>query len=99
MVGLYLRAQRHLIFEQELQLETFINQIALVVERHLTKPFSTDELLARLRVALRHAQPAPDLPIFSSGELQVDLTRRLVTVHGEAVKLTPTEYALLRLMI
>ncbi len=66
---------------------------------YLTKPFSTDELLARLRVALRHAQPAPDLPIFTSGALQVDLTRRLVTVHGEAVKLTPTEYALLRLMI
>lgn len=66
---------------------------------YLTKPFSTDELLARLRVALRHAQPAPDLPIFTSGDLQVDLTRRLVTVHGEPVKLTPTEYALLRLMI
>jgi len=66
---------------------------------YLTKPFSTDELLARLRVALRHAQPAPDLPLFTSGELQVDLTRRLVTVHGEPVKLTPTEYALLRLMI
>lgn len=66
---------------------------------YLTKPFSTDELLARLRVALRHAQPAPDLPIFTSGALQVDLTRRLVTVHGEPVKLTPTEYALLRLMI
>ena len=66
---------------------------------YLTKPFSTDELLARLRVALRHAQPAPDLPIFTSGDLQVDLTRRLVTVRGEPVKLTPTEYALLRLMI
>ena len=66
---------------------------------YLTKPFSTEELLARLRVALRHAQPAPDLPLFTSGELQVDLTRRLVTVRGEPVKLTPTEYALLRLMI
>jgi two-component system KDP operon response regulator KdpE len=66
---------------------------------YLTKPFSTDELLARLRVALRHAQPATDLPVFTSGDLQVDLTRRLVTVRGEPVKLTPTEYALLRLMI
>ncbi len=66
---------------------------------YLTKPFSTDELMARLRVALRHAQPAPDLPIFSAGALQVDLTRRLVTVDGEPIKLTPTEYALLRLMI
>lgn len=66
---------------------------------YLTKPFSTDELLARLRVALRHAQPATDLPVFTSGDLQVDLTRRLVSVRGEPVKLTPTEYALLRLMI
>lgn len=66
---------------------------------YLTKPFSTDELMARLRVALRHGQPAPDLPIFHSGDLQVDLTRRLVTVAGETVKLTPTEYALLRLLI
>lgn len=66
---------------------------------YLTKPFSTEELLARLRVALRHAQPEPDLRVFTTGELQVDLTRRLVTVRGEPVKLTPTEYALLRLMV
>lgn len=66
---------------------------------YLTKPFSTEELLARLRVALRHTQPEPDLRIFTSGELQVDLTRRLVTLRGEPIKLTPTEYALLRLMV
>jgi two-component system KDP operon response regulator KdpE len=66
---------------------------------YLTKPFSTEELLARLRVALRHAQPEPDQPIFTTGDLQIDLTRRLVTVRGEPVKLTPTEYALLRLMV
>jgi len=66
---------------------------------YLTKPFSTEELLARLRVALRHAQPEPDLRAFTVGDLQVDLTRRLVTVRGEPVKLTPTEYALLRLMV
>jgi two-component system KDP operon response regulator KdpE len=66
---------------------------------YLTKPFSTEELLARLHVALRHIQPEPDLHIFTTGELQVDLTRRLVTLRGEPVKLTPTEYALLRLMV
>lgn len=66
---------------------------------YLTKPFSTEELLARLRVALRHAQPEPDLRVFTTGELQVDLTRRMVTLRGETVKLTPTEYALLRLMV
>lgn len=66
---------------------------------YLTKPFSLDELLARLRVAQRHAQPEPEQQIFTCQGLQVDLTRRLVTVRGEQVKLTPTEYALLRLMI
>lgn len=66
---------------------------------YLIKPFSMDELLARLRVAQRHAQPEPEAQVFALGNLQVDLTRRLVTVRGEPVKLTPTEYALLRLMI
>ncbi len=66
---------------------------------YLTKPFSTEELLARLRVALRHAQPEPDLRTFTAGDLHVDLTRRLVTIRGAPVKLTPTEYALLRLMV
>jgi two-component system KDP operon response regulator KdpE len=66
---------------------------------YLTKPFSMDELMARLRVAQRHAQPEPENPIFTAGDLQVDLNRRLVSVKGQPVKLTPTEYALLRLMI
>lgn len=66
---------------------------------YLTKPFSTDELLARIRVALRHARPEPQEPIFRCGSLVVDLSRRSVTVRGESIKLTPTEYALLRLMI
>ncbi len=66
---------------------------------YLTKPFSTDELLARIRVALRHAHPETQEPIFRWGELSVDLSRRLVTLRNEVVRLTPTEYALLRLMI
>ncbi|MDX1995203.1 MAG: response regulator [bacterium] len=66
---------------------------------YLTKPFSMEELMARLRVAQRHAQPDPEEPIFRSGDLQVDLVRRIVTVRDEPVKLTPTEYALLRLLI
>ncbi len=66
---------------------------------YLTKPFSTDELMARIRVALRHAAPSEENQIFKTEDLQVDLTRRLVTVKGEPVKLTPTEYALLRLLI
>lgn len=66
---------------------------------YLTKPFSLEELMARIRTAQRHAQPQPKEAIFTSGRLQVDLTHRLVTVNGEAVKLTPTEYGLLRLLI
>jgi two-component system, OmpR family, KDP operon response regulator KdpE len=66
---------------------------------YLTKPFSTNELLARLRVALRHVQPEANDPIFCFGPLQVDRARRLVTLNGQPVKLTPTEYALLRLLV
>jgi two-component system KDP operon response regulator KdpE len=65
---------------------------------YLTKPFSTDELLARLRVARRHAQPPAPEPTLTSGDVQIDLARRIVTRGGEPVKLTPTEYALLRLL-
>ena len=66
---------------------------------YLSKPFSVEELMARIRVAQRHAQPDQEEAVFSSGHLQVDLARRLVTVKGEPIKLTPTEYALLRLLI
>jgi len=66
---------------------------------YLSKPFSVEELMARIRVAQRHAQPDVEDAVFTSGTLQVDLARRLVTVKGEPVKLTPTEYALLRLLI
>ena len=66
---------------------------------YLTKPFSMNELLARIRVALRHTQPEASAPVFTSGDLVVDLTNRLVTLRGQIVKLTPTEYALLRLLV
>jgi two-component system KDP operon response regulator KdpE len=66
---------------------------------YLTKPFSTAELLARLQVALRHAQPAAEETIFKSGPLTVDLASRSVKVNGKPVKLTGTEYALLRLFV
>lgn len=66
---------------------------------YLTKPFSVDELMARLRVAQRHTQPVPETDVFTVGDIQVDFTHRLVTRGGKPVKLTPTEYALLRLLI
>lgn len=66
---------------------------------YLTKPFSTNELLARLRVVLRYDQPAAKASVFASGPLQVDLAARTVTVRGQAVKLARTEYALLRFFV
>jgi two-component system KDP operon response regulator KdpE len=64
---------------------------------YVTKPFSGDELLARLRAALRRIAPTTEATI-TIGELALDLERRMVTVRGEAVALTPTEYELLRLL-
>ncbi len=66
---------------------------------YLTKPFSTGELLARLRVAQRHARPLEAQAIYEVGQFKVDLARRLVTINDEPVKLTPTEYALVRLFL
>ena len=64
---------------------------------YVTKPFSTGELLARIRVALRRAEPAADTATFRSGPLEVDFAARVVTLHSKEVKLTATEYSLLRL--
>lgn len=66
---------------------------------YLTKPFSMKELIARLRAALRRAARPKDEPIFTSGVLRVDLIRRLVTVAGHEVQLTPNEYELLRVLV
>lgn len=65
----------------------------------MTKPFSTAELLARLRVALRHVQPVAENSVFRTGALEVDLATRRVTVKGKEIKMTPTEYSLLRLLV
>jgi two-component system KDP operon response regulator KdpE len=66
---------------------------------YLTKPFSVGELMARIRVALRRATNPQIEPVFSTDGLQVDLTRRLVTVAGREIQLTPTEYDLLRVLV
>ncbi len=66
---------------------------------YLTKPFSVPELLARIRVAWRHSQPAASEPIFRSGDLEVDLAERTVKVAKNIVRLTATEYELLRILI
>jgi two-component system KDP operon response regulator KdpE len=66
---------------------------------YLTKPFSTGELMARMRVALRRLAGEPNDPILQVGGLQMDVSRRLVTVDGNPVSLTPTEYDNLRLLM
>ena len=69
---------------------------------YLTKPFGAEELLARIRVALRHAiqvAQGDDDPVFSVGGLQVDLAHRQVYVENESVHLTPIEYKLLTTLV
>jgi len=66
---------------------------------YLTKPFGVGELLARMRVVLRRIAPLQAGGVFVSGDLVVDLTRRLVTVAGDQVQLTPTEYDVLRALV
>ena len=66
---------------------------------YVTKPFSTPELLARLRAARRHVQPDEGQTVFRAGALEIDLAARRVTRQGQEVRLTATEYALLRLLV
>jgi len=64
---------------------------------YVTKPFSGDELLARLRAALRRTRPSTQ-PLVEVGDLRIDLERRQVTMAGREIQLTPIEYDLLRLL-
>lgn len=67
---------------------------------YVTKPFGMDELLARMRAALRHQlQAHGERPAFRVGDLSVDLVRRIVKVHDKDVKLSPKEYDLLRVLV
>jgi two-component system KDP operon response regulator KdpE len=72
----------------------------LGADDYVSKPFGMDELSARIRAAMRHRlQQEGEKPVFRSGDLAVDLVRRIVTVRGAEVKLTPREYDLLRLLV
>jgi len=72
----------------------------LGADDYITKPFGMDELLARMRAALRHQlQTHGERPVFRVGDLSVDLVRRIVKVGDREVKLSPKEYDLLRVLV
>ena len=77
-----------------------VQALDLGADDYVTKPFGMDELLARMRAALRHQlQTHGERPIFRVGELSVDLVRRIVKVRDKEVKLSPKEYELLRVLV
>jgi two-component system KDP operon response regulator KdpE len=77
-----------------------VQALDLGADDYVTKPFGMDELLARMRAALRHQlQVHGERPIFRVGDLSVDLVRRIVKVHDKDVKLSPKEYDLLRVLV
>ncbi len=77
-----------------------VEALDLGADDYVTKPFGIAELVARIRTALRHSfQVQGSEPVFTSGDLSVDLVRRIVTVKGGEVKLSPKEYGILRLLV
>jgi two-component system KDP operon response regulator KdpE len=77
-----------------------VQALDLGADDYVTKPFGMDELLARMRAALRHQlQVGGERPIFRLGELTVDLVRRIVRVGDRDIKLSPKEYDLLRVLV
>ena len=77
-----------------------VESLDLGADDYVTKPFGMDELLARMRAALRHQlQTHGERPIFRVGDLSVDLVRRIVKVGQKEVKLSPKEYDLLRVLV
>jgi len=77
-----------------------VQALDLGADDYVTKPFGMDELLARMRAALRHQlQTHGERPVFRVGDLSVDLVRRIVKVGDKLVKLSPKEYDLLRVLV
>lgn len=77
-----------------------VQALDLGADDYVTKPFGMDELLARIRAALRHQlQVHGERPVFRTGDLSVDLVRRIVKVGDKDIKLSPKEYDLLRVLV
>ncbi|MGE0734050.1 MAG: response regulator [Alphaproteobacteria bacterium] len=77
-----------------------VTALDLGADDYVTKPFGAEELIARIRTALRHRiQEQGARPVFQSGDLSVDLVRRLVSVGGRDVRLSPKEYAILEQLV
>jgi two-component system KDP operon response regulator KdpE len=76
-----------------------VQALDLGADDYLTKPFGAEELLARIRVALRHTAGTRDAAVFQSGALRVDFSRRQVNIDGRDVALTPKEYDVLKFLI
>lgn len=77
-----------------------VKALELGADDYVPKPFGMNELVARIRVALRHRlQQQGEKPIFHTGELSVDLVKRIVKVAGKEVKLSPKEYDILRVLV
>jgi two-component system KDP operon response regulator KdpE len=77
-----------------------VQALDLGADDYVTKPFGMEELLARMRAALRHQlQVHGERPIFRVGDLSVDLVRRVVTVRDKQIRLSPKEYELLRVLV
>ncbi|TPM00582.1 response regulator transcription factor [Mesorhizobium sp. B2-3-10] len=77
-----------------------VSALELGADDYVTKPFGMNELVARIRVALRHKfQQQGEKPIFQSGDLSVDLVKRVVKVEDREVKLSPKEYDILRILV
>ena len=79
--------------------EDIVHLLDAGADDYIIKPFNTGELTARMKVAIRHHAPQEAQAVFATGRLSVDLLEREVKVAGEPVKLTPTEYGLLRLFV
>ena len=76
-----------------------INALDAGADDYLTKPFGVGELLARIRVVMRHISPSNDDPIYRIGKLVVDLARHQVTLDDKEITLTPTEFDLLHALV